>query len=103
MTQQNAGASEQISTTSEQLASQAEELQASIAFFRVDDAPVQVRGVAKAPVRKPAIVAVRKPAPAKKAKPGSIADQKARVNGFALDLMSGGPDADDAHFGAQAA
>ncbi len=54
-------------------------------------------------MRKPAPVAVRKAAPAKKAKPGSIADQKARVNGFALDLISGGPDAEDAHFTAQAA
>ncbi|MBB4097618.1 methyl-accepting chemotaxis protein [Sphingomonas kyeonggiensis] len=103
VTQQNAGASEEISTTSEELAAQAEELQASIAYFRIDEragqstarvAPVAQRS---APARKPA-------SPAKtKTRPNSIADQKARVNGFALDLTSGGPDADDASFGAQAA
>ncbi len=103
VTQQNAGASEEISTTSEELAAQAEELQASIAYFRIDNraaqATAKVTPVAQrsAPARKPA-------APAKaKARPNSIADQKARVNGFALDLTNGGPDADDASFGAQAA
>jgi methyl-accepting chemotaxis protein len=103
VTQQNAGASEEISTTSEELAAQAEELQASIAYFRIDNrgghASAKVAPVAQrsAPARKPA-------SPAKpKARPNSIADQKARVNGFALDLTNGGPDADDASFGAQAA
>ncbi|MBC9032616.1 methyl-accepting chemotaxis protein [Sphingomonas sp. JC676] len=106
VTQQNAGASEQISTTSEELAAQAEELQASIAYFRVTEAGAarKVAPMARsaAPsVRKPAAPAVKKPA--LKAKPNSIVDQKARVNGFALDLTSGGPDADDADFGSQAA
>ncbi len=96
VTQQNAGASEQISATSEELAAQAEELQASIAYFRVDS----VRSAAPrapAPARRPAA----KPAPksAARPKPNSIADQKARVSGFALDLSNGGPDADDAAFG----
>jgi methyl-accepting chemotaxis protein len=105
VTQQNAGASEQISTTSEELAAQAEELQASIAYFRVTEggAARKVAPMARpaAPaIRKPAAAAVKKPA---KAKANSIADQKARVNGFALDLTSGGPDADDADFGSQAA
>jgi methyl-accepting chemotaxis protein len=103
VTQQNAGASEEISTTSEELAAQAEELQASIAYFRIDDrgsqalarvVPVAQRG---APARKPVA------APKAKAKPNTIADQKARVSGFALDLNNGGPDADDASFGVQAA
>lgn len=104
VTQQNAGASEQISTTSEQLAAQAEELQASIAYFRIDDsgqhAPSKVMPVAQrgAPARRPA-AASAKP----KSKPNSIAHQKARVKGFALDLTNGGPDAEDASFGAQAA
>lgn len=31
-------------------------------------------------------------------KPHSIADQKARMNGFALNLANGGCDADDADF-----
>jgi methyl-accepting chemotaxis protein len=93
VTQQNASASEQISSTSEELASQAEELQESIAFFRVDDG------------RKPARSVVRStaPAPARKAKPvargASVADQQARVRGFALDLSTGGPDGEDADFG----
>ena len=104
VTQQNSGASEEISTTSEELAAQAEELQASIAYFRIEDrghqararvAPVAQRST---PARKP-VAPVAKP----KAKPNSVADQKARVNGFALDLTNGGPDADDASFGVQAA
>jgi methyl-accepting chemotaxis protein len=103
VTQQNAGASEQISATSEELAAQAEELQASIAYFKVDSvrgtpraATTLRRPVAKAPA-KPAAKATARP------KPNSIADQQARVNGFALDLASGGPDADDDAFAVQAA
>ncbi|MBU3078052.1 methyl-accepting chemotaxis protein [Sphingomonas quercus] len=105
VTQQNAGASEQISTTSEELAAQAEELQASIAYFRVDG-----RGDAKAAPARRAVAAARKPsaaarpaakgkAPAMKPKSNSIADQQARARGFALDLDTGGPDAEDADFG----
>ncbi len=94
VTQQNAGASEEMSATSEELASQAEELQGSIAFFRVaggSSAPVQrqVRRAPAAPVR-----SVRA-----KTKPGSIADQQARAQGFALDLAMGGADGEDADFG----
>ncbi|MET3713189.1 methyl-accepting chemotaxis protein [Sphingomonas trueperi] len=100
VTQQNAGASEQISATSEELAAQAEELQASIAYFRVDSVRTAApRGAAPArrPAPKPAAKSTARP------KPNSIADQKARVSGFALDLSNGGPDADDAAFGVQAA
>ncbi|MBO9499106.1 MAG: MCP four helix bundle domain-containing protein [Novosphingobium sp.] len=105
VTQQNAGASEQISTTSEELAAQAEELQASIAYFKVSEAGSRPR---VAPVRKPAPVVAKKPVAAKKPvrpayKANSVADQQSRVNGFALDLTTGGPDADDADFGAEAA
>ncbi|APR52614.1 methyl-accepting chemotaxis protein [Sphingomonas koreensis] len=100
VTQQNAGASEQISTTSEELAAQAEELQSSIAYFRIDDQG-KARRQAPAPAARPA--APRATAVKAKARPNSIADQKARVAGFALDLNQGGPDADDAEFGAQAA
>jgi hypothetical protein len=32
-------------------------------------------------------------------RPGSVADQQARVRGFALDLAIGGPDGEDAAFG----
>ncbi|SFJ98308.1 methyl-accepting chemotaxis protein [Sphingomonas sp. NFR04] len=99
VTQQNAGASEQISATSEELAAQAEELQASIAYFRVDSVRAAPRAAtpARRPAPKPAAKSAARP------KPNSIADQKARVSGFALDLSNGGPDADDAAFGVQAA
>jgi methyl-accepting chemotaxis protein len=98
VTQQNAGASEQISTTSEELAAQAEELQASIAYFRVDDRAAGGARRAAAPMARAARPVAAKPA---RTKPGSIADQKARVAGFALDLNHGGPDADDADFAAE--
>ncbi len=106
VTQQNAGASEQISDTSEQLAEQAVELQASIAFFRVSETAAQ-RPTAAAPAAAAARrVPVRKVAakkPTLRPKVNSIAHQKARVNGFALDLAIGGPDEEDAAFDAQAA
>ncbi|MBX5000486.1 methyl-accepting chemotaxis protein [Rhizobium lentis] len=99
VTQQNAGASEQMSATSEELASQAEELQTSIAFFRVDTADNrQSRAPAvKMTTRSPAPSAARKPA-IKKPAASSVADQQARVKGFALDLSMGGPDDGDAEF-----
>jgi methyl-accepting chemotaxis protein len=104
VTQQNAGASEQISTTSEELAAQAEELEASIAYFRVEghagEHPARVTGMAP---RRPSTPPVRKPVAPAKPRPNSIADQKARVKGFALDLSPGGPDAEDADFGSRAA
>jgi methyl-accepting chemotaxis protein len=109
VTQQNAGASEQISTTSEELAAQAEELQTSIAYFRIDDRTSgRADKAAVLPVHRPAsAAATRKPSAGKskiaKPKANSIADQQARARGFALDLSNGGPDADDADFGAQAA
>ncbi|WP_241488634.1 methyl-accepting chemotaxis protein [Sphingomonas sanguinis] len=100
VTQQNASASEQISSTSEELASQAEELQESIAYFRVDRGArgVQPKSAARKPVAR---AVVSKPAkPAKSApRAGSVADQQARVRGFALDLTNGGPDGEDAEFG----
>jgi len=105
VTQQNAGASEQISTTSEELAAQAEELQASIAYFRVAESGARkvaaVSGIRKPAPRKP--VPVRKPGAKPAVRPNSVADQQARVNGFALDLSNGGPDEDDNDFGVAAA
>lgn len=103
VTQQNAGASEQISGTSEELAAQAEELQTSIAYFRIGTSG-DTRTAASAKPIKPATPA-RKPAaaPRKAMKSGTVAEQQARAHGFALDLSSGGPDADDARFAAEAA
>ncbi|MBJ6122354.1 methyl-accepting chemotaxis protein [Sphingomonas mollis] len=98
VTQQNAGASEQISSTSDELASQAEELQIGVAFFKLADGDSHARSAqrpARAPVAKPR----GKAAAGVRAKPHSIADQQARVRGFALDLSTGGPDSEDAEFG----
>ncbi len=105
VTQQNAGASEEMSSTSEELAAQAEELQASIAFFKVDmtgngKAATGRHGRAaavKMTARSPAAASVRKPA-GKAAAANSIAGQQARAKGFALDMSMGGPDDGDAEF-----
>ena len=51
--QQNAGASEELSSTAEELSSQAEQLQSSISFFKVDESArskTEVRHKAKVPV-----------------------------------------------------
>ncbi|WP_066727381.1 methyl-accepting chemotaxis protein [Sphingomonas pituitosa] len=103
VTQQNAGASEEISSTSEELAGQADELQASIAYFQLlqggqREAPKAARGRGAETAR--GRIAARAPKPAHR---GTVAEQQARVHGFALDLSNGGPDADDADFGVQAA
>jgi methyl-accepting chemotaxis protein len=86
-----------MSSTSEELAAQAEELQTSISFFKVDSgtAKRQPQPVAKAhaPV-KPAA----KPIAKAHAHQHSVASQQARAKGFALDLSMGGPDQDDEHF-----
>jgi methyl-accepting chemotaxis protein len=98
VTQQNASASEQMSATSEELAAQAEELQTSIAYFRTNANGNQARRpVARAAAKRPAAPTVRKPAAAS-APRQSVKTQQARATGFALDLTSGGPDADDADF-----
>ena len=87
-----------MSATSEELAAQAEELQASIAFFKVDSGARKepnhadkLRATAArmaAPAKRPAQAPVRHAAPAKSAK----------GKGFSLDMSMGGPDADDADF-----
>ncbi len=103
VTQANASASEQISATSETLAGQAEELQSSIAYFRLEQAPATRRATptrsAKAAPTKAAPRKTGKASPARATSRGSVADQQTRVHGYALDLTAGGPDADDAAFG----
>jgi len=97
VTQQNASASEQMSATSEELAAQAEELQTSIAYFRTNSGVTAPRRpVARPAAKRPAAPAARKPAASPVRQ--SVAAQQARAGGFALDLTSGGPDADDADF-----
>ncbi|MGY5804904.1 methyl-accepting chemotaxis protein, partial [Rhizobium sp. LEGMi12c] len=104
-TQQNAGASEEMSATSEELAAQAEELQASIAFFRVDQANARKAQAVHVPIHHAASPAKAKPAakaPATRAPAArtdnSVAAQQARAKGFTLDMSMGGPDADDNDF-----
>jgi methyl-accepting chemotaxis protein len=103
VTQQNAGASEEMSATSEELAAQAEELQTSIAFFRTDSAGG--RAAARAPARAAGFKSA-KSIGRSSSKSGSIQPsvkspvhaQQARAKGFALDLTSGGADAEDMDF-----
>lgn len=91
----------QISSTSEQLAEQAEDLQEGISFFRMESDAARPR---TAPARKaaapakPPVKATRKPVKAR-TNPGSVVDQQTRVRGFALDLAQGGADGEDAEFG----
>jgi methyl-accepting chemotaxis protein len=85
------------------LADQAEELQHSIAFFRLpEDAVRPARTVAHrpapVPVKRPAIKgtkAARLLAP----RAGTRIDPSSRLRGFTLDLATGGPDAEDVEFG----
>ncbi|GAA4033826.1 hypothetical protein GCM10022281_12200 [Sphingomonas rosea] len=102
VTQQNAGASEQISTTSELLAQQAGELQASIGYFQLEGAVAAAKVVAAGQPARRTAAPVKKAAPKPRAKarskPGGVADQQGRVTRFALDLSQGGPDAEDADF-----
>ncbi len=104
VTQQNAGASEEMSATSEELAAQAEELQTSIAFFKVDLGNTRVAAAKPAASRQPAKVAPKAKAPvsaprkAVGSSSNSVANQQARVKGFALDMSHGGPDEMDLDF-----
>ncbi|MFN3523783.1 MAG: methyl-accepting chemotaxis protein [Phenylobacterium sp.] len=100
VTQQNASASEQMSTTSEELAAQAEELQTSIAYFKTDAKAARPAGqMARMAAAKPRPAATARAKPAAKAAPrNTVAEQQARVSGFALDMTMGGPDADDVNF-----
>jgi methyl-accepting chemotaxis protein len=83
-----------MSATSEELAAQAEELQASISYFKTDAAGEGRRSVSARKLAAPARKMAPKPAKARSA----VADQQARAKGFALDISTGGPDDDDADF-----
>jgi methyl-accepting chemotaxis protein len=86
-----------MSATSEELAAQAEELQASVAFFRTNASGKSAKRI----TRSAAPAAASKPAPRKPAVAtgaSGVAAQQARARGFALDLAQGGPDEDDAQF-----
>ncbi|PDS81857.1 chemotaxis protein, partial [Rhizobium sp. L18] len=77
----------------------AEELQTSIAFFKVDTAGDRQSRLpaARVTVRNPAPVAGRSLG-GRKLAANSIAGQQARAKGFALDLSMGGPDDGDVEF-----
>jgi methyl-accepting chemotaxis protein len=107
VTQQNASASEQMSATSEELAAQAEQLQSNIAFFRLEGgahaappATAQRTAQSDTPRR-----AARPVAGAKLVQPMTLrpaaprtGNDKAKSNGFALNLARGGADQRDAEF-----
>ncbi len=106
VTRQNAAASEEMSATSVELASQSEELQSSISYFRTE---AKSGGASQSKRRQPAHkqhiehlspahAGLRAPLKANPAQAKSVAEQQARVKGFALDLAHGGPDADDQGF-----
>jgi methyl-accepting chemotaxis protein len=105
VTQQNASASEQMSATSEELAAQAEQLQSNIAFFRLDEAILEPRQAVplRAPVashraaRPPGGITVHKAGKSKPA-PGRPGTDRAKSNGFALNLTRGPADQHDALF-----
>ncbi|QVM82738.1 methyl-accepting chemotaxis protein [Novosphingobium decolorationis] len=108
VTQQNAHASELISSTSDGLAGQAGDLQNSITFFQVGAGEGGARMLRASPAPAPRQAALPQPAPrsAPKAparssgpKPGSVQHQQSRAQGFTLDMNMGGPDSDDADFG----
>ena len=100
VTQQNVGASDEMSSTSAELAVQARELQNSIDFFKVDNDDIadksSSRGGAPARLKAPA-AAKRMPTRGQ-----TVAKQQERARGYALDLVAGGPDADDHAFKARA-
>jgi methyl-accepting chemotaxis protein len=104
VTQQNASASEQMTATSDALSSQAEELQGSIAYFRIDaggsghahaQSPAPARSAARPPLRAAMAKPLRKAIVTKGRLPPL---SPGRGNGVALDLAMGGPDDQDAHF-----
>jgi methyl-accepting chemotaxis protein len=100
VTQQNASASEEMSATSEELASQSEELQTSIAYFRTDNTmsgeATRVRSSRDVPRKKASATTSVKPvAKTNRAKGASVAEQQARVKGFALDMSQRRTESDD--------
>jgi methyl-accepting chemotaxis protein len=103
VTQHNASASEQMSATSGELSSQAEDLRGSIAFFRTDAANASSFARTTPPRHTPAQVgpraaAARQPAATAGAGRANVIAQQARAHGFALNLTQGGPDAEDDQF-----
>ena len=106
--QQNAGAAEEMSATSEALSGQADKLQVSIAFFRIDGAgqaqatarahtAAPARQRQKGPAQPKAAPVAKRPAPAPKARSVNLAATH-QGNGVVLNLSNGSADVLDADF-----
>ena len=96
VTQQNAAASEQVSSTSEELTFQAEQLQATIAYFKIDEAGSSAQAIDGAVSKLKAKAATMKAAvapPAAKAAPHKP-KASAGGKGFALNLHPGEDETD---------
>jgi methyl-accepting chemotaxis protein len=107
-----------MSATSEELAAHAEQLQTSVAFFRMETgthggapphravaSPPQRRVVHTAATHRSAKAAVARPAPARNGNAigpdrgnDNRGSDKGKGNGFALNLTTGGADPRDAEF-----
>lgn len=106
VTQQNAAAAEELTTTSETLSEQAEQLEGSIAFFRAQDASETAQPSIVDPPPTVVETTGAKPRPPIRtknvlARPGKAAIGKLAVRknrGITLNLEQGGPDADDRMF-----
>jgi methyl-accepting chemotaxis protein len=108
VTQRNAAASEEMSATAEELAAQSEQLQATIAFFRLADAPQSAPPRARAAARAPSAPQRRTEIRAEPAalrapsiKPAGKVIRKpepSHAPGFALALAEGGADSQDRDF-----
>jgi methyl-accepting chemotaxis protein len=99
--QQNASASEQMASTSEELLSQAEQLQSTIAFFRTDDRDKSVSQAKTGPREHGERSKSKKPAPRPKSTTVHVQaghEGNGKAQGFALDMNSGKPDAEDHEF-----
>ncbi|PKU22579.1 methyl-accepting chemotaxis protein, partial [Telmatospirillum siberiense] len=98
VTQQNAGASEEMSATSEELAAQAEQLQETIAYFRTENAGRKNAFPSASLEAKPAAASsAAKRNKATSARKPSAGKASGRGEGFPLD-MTGGADGRDAEF-----
>ena len=104
VTQQTAGASEEMSATSEELSAQAEQLQSSIAFFQLDAnaaAPsVQPIKIAAASGHRATVASAvtRVQSHTIKATSHRSKHVGTKLDGFALNLTSGGNDSRDVEF-----
>ena len=95
--QQNAGSSEEMAATAEQLSSQAQELQAAISFFTIEQSDYRTLAARPTAQKMNAVTAAPKGIAAPKAAAKAI--DPAPAGGIKLDMGgSGGSDSEDADF-----